>query len=159
MLRSLPNWADTVLGGWQLGGIVTLRTGEYRAPSSNASANVGRSDRNRPDRVGEGNLSRDERTVTRWFDTTAFRPQPFGRFGNSGEGVLVMPGANNGDLSLLKNFRLVERTTLQFRSEFFSAFNHPNYGYPGLTIGTPQFGVITSASGSRSIQLALKLIW
>ena len=159
MLGSLPTWADTVLGGWQLGGIVTLRTGEYRAPSSNVSANVGRSDRNRPDRVGEGNLSRDERTVTQWFDTAAFRPQPFGRFGNSGEGVLVMPGANNWDLSLLKNFRLVERTTLQFRSEFFSAFNHPNYGYPGLTIGTPQFGVITTASGSRSIQLALKLIW
>ncbi len=34
---SLPAWGDTVLGGWQLGGIVTLRTGEYRAPSSNAS--------------------------------------------------------------------------------------------------------------------------
>jgi hypothetical protein len=48
---------------------------------------------------------------------------------------------------------------LQFRSEFFNAFNHPNYGFPGLVIGTPQFGVITTARDGRSIQLGLKVIW
>ena len=158
-LGQSPRWADALLGGWQAGGIVTMRGGEYRAPSGNVSANRGRSDRNRPDRIAAANLARGERAVTRWFDTSAFRSQTFGAFGNSGEGVLAMPGANNWDLSLLKDFRLTETLRLQFRSEFFSAFNHPNYGYPGLTIGTPQFGVITGAGGSRSIQLALKLIW
>jgi hypothetical protein len=159
MLNSLPGWANVALGGWQLGGIVTMRVGEARSPAGNVSANVGRSDRNRPNRIGNGNLPRGDRGVNRWFDTAAFRPQAFGTFGNSGEGVLRMPGANNWDLSLLKNFRVTETSSLQFRSEFFSAFNHPLYGYPGLTIGTPQFGVITTASGSRSIQMALKFIW
>lgn len=158
-LSAAPGWVDAVLGGWQVGGIVTMRTGEYRSPSSNVSANRGRSDRNRPDRIADGNLSRGARTITQWFDTSAFRSQPFGAFGNSGEGVLVMPGVNNWDLSLLKDFRLTRDVRVQFRSEFFNAFNHPNYGFPGLVIGTPQFGVITTARDARSIQLGLKLLW
>lgn len=158
-LSDAPGWLDAVFGGWQAGGIVTMHTGEYRSPGSNVSANRGRSDRNRPDRIGDGNLSRGERTITRWFDTTAFRAQPFGTFGDAGEGVLVMPGVHNWDLSLLKDFRLTKDVKLQFRGEFFNAFNHPSFGFPGLTIGTPQFGVITTARESRSIQLGLKLIW
>lgn len=158
-LSDAPGWVDAVLGGWQAGGVVTMRTGEYRSPTSNVSANRGRSDRNRPDRIADGNLSRGERTITRWFDTGAFRPQAFGAFGNAGEGVLVMPGVHNWDLSLLKDFRLTSDVKAQFRGEFFNAFNHPNYGFPGLVIGTPQFGVITTARDARSIQLALKLIW
>ena len=44
------------------------------------------------------------------------------------------PGFHNVDFSLLKNTPITERMNLQFRSEFFNALNHPNFGLPGSTV-------------------------
>jgi hypothetical protein len=57
---------------------------------------------------------------------------------------------------LSKNFRLAERHALQFRTEFFSFFNTPQFGFPGAQVETPSFGRVTSAGGNRVIQFALK---
>src|SRR6185369_16686983 len=90
-------------------------------------------------------------------------------FGNSGTGIIQGPGQFNFDLSVLKTTRIRENHTLQFRAEFFNAFNHPQFTNPnygqGAIYGLPNFaagnfGQITSTSvNPRVIQFALKYIF
>src|SRR5262249_9067907 len=114
----------------------------------------------RPDVTGPINIIG---SVDRWFDTSAFKAVP--RFGNLGRNIVIGPGFNNTDFSVIKNTKLTERIRAQFRAEFFDLFNHPNFGPPGNVVGTPAFGRITStrfptgeSGSSRQIQFALKLI-
>ena len=67
------------------------------------------------------------------------------------------PGVVNFDFSLIKNMKVRERGTLQFRAESFNFLNNVNFGAPGTTFGTSTFGVISSASDGRVVQLALKV--
>ena len=103
-------------------------------------------------------------TIDRWFDTSCFVNHVFGRFGNSGNGVITGPGFNTTDLTLMKNTYISlgsrEPMNVQFRAEFFNAFNHPVFGDPNLAAGTVQFGTIRSTRvGGREIQLALKVLF
>ncbi|MBL8294450.1 MAG: hypothetical protein JNN08_21570 [Bryobacterales bacterium] len=67
------------------------------------------------------------------------------------------PGLVQTDLSLLKQFRLAERHTLEFRTELFNALNRANFRDPGVNIGQPAtFGVIQSARPGRIVQFGLK---
>jgi hypothetical protein len=87
-------------------------------------------------------------------------------FGNSGSGIIQGPGQFNFDISILKTTRILENHTLQFRAEFFNAFNHPQFTNPnygqGAVYALPNFaagnfGQITSTSvNPRVIQLGLK---
>jgi hypothetical protein len=81
-------------------------------------------------------------------------------FGNSGFGVLFGPGQNNWDISLTKTTivgGLRGEGTLQFRTEFFNAFNHPQFSNPVTTFNTATFGQISSLSvNPRLIQFAVK---
>jgi hypothetical protein len=65
----------------------------------------------------------------------------------------------NFDFSLFKNIALGGRATTQLRAEAFNLFNRPNFGAPGTTFGTSSFGVISSASDARVVQLAVKLLY
>jgi hypothetical protein len=67
----------------------------------------------------------------------------------------------NVDFSAFKNFQVKERTSLQFRAEFFNVLNHPNFGQPGNSVGNATFGVISSTGNylSRNVQVALKLLF
>jgi len=60
-------------------------------------------------------------------------------------------------MAAYKDFRITERITLQFRSEFFNALNHPNFGSPNTSFGAGAFGQITSMKNPRIGELALKL--
>jgi Carboxypeptidase regulatory-like domain/TonB dependent receptor-like, beta-barrel len=80
-------------------------------------------------------------------------------YGNAGIGILLGPGQVNFDVSVIKTTRIRERQTIQFRSEFFNFFNHPQFSNPAtLAVSTPSsFGQITTTSvGPRVIQFALK---
>jgi hypothetical protein len=82
-------------------------------------------------------------------------------FGNSGTGLVNGPGQANLDLAVSKMQALPwlhEKMALQFRAEFFNAFNHPQFANPDSNFSSPTFGVISSTSVSaRVTQLALKL--
>ncbi len=86
---------------------------------------------------------------------------PLFSYGDSGRNSVRGPGINNFDLSLFKTFKLNERGQLQFRTEFFNAFNHTQFlisGNSSTVIGFRGFfGQVTQARDPRIIQFALKL--
>ncbi|MGB7847915.1 MAG: TonB-dependent receptor [Candidatus Acidiferrum sp.] len=84
--------------------------------------------------------------------------------GSLGRNAIVGPDFLNTDFSVTKNTKITERFNLQFRTEMFDVFNHPNFGNPVLTATSGSFGNITSTrfptgdfGSSRQIQFALKL--
>jgi len=86
--------------------------------------------------------------------------------GSLGRDAISGPGFLNTDFSVTKNTKITERFNLQFRSEMFDIFNHPNLGNPVLAFTNLAFGHITSTrfpqgdfGSSRQVQFALKLIF
>ena len=78
-------------------------------------------------------------------------------FGNAPGGILLGPGQNNWDMSISKTTRVREGQSVQFRAEFFNAFNHPQFALPNQSLSGGSPGQITATSVSpRIIQLALK---
>jgi hypothetical protein len=64
----------------------------------------------------------------------------------------------NDDLSLAKVWKFREKAAFELRGEFFNVFNHANFGYPGTTIATAQFGTVSSTlNPGRQVQLAAKI--
>ena len=156
-------YLNAVAGGWQTNLIFTDHSGQPFTPELNfnpANTNVGDA---RPNRIADGNLPSDQRTVQRWFDTAAFIAGPSYVFGNAGRNIIIGPGAVNTDFSAFKSFGipvLGEQGTLQFRAEFFNLFNHPQFALPNATVNIAQGGSITSTNNPmRQIQFALKLIF
>jgi hypothetical protein len=104
-------------------------------------------------------LPDDQRTLDRWFDTSAFAPAPTYSIGNDSrtQPRLRTPGINTADLMVGRNQPIKERMNLQFRAEFFNALNKPQFDAPNGNVTATNFGAITSASGTRSIQLGVRL--
>jgi hypothetical protein len=147
-----------IAGGWQLAGITTLAFGNPFDMLFNPSTlNTGGAQR--PDRIADGRL--DTWTIDRYFDVSAFRAPAAFVYGNSGRNILRGPGVHTWDLSALKDTRIRERYNLQYRADFFNAFNRPQFNAPGNTIGTPQAGLVSSTrfSTNRQIQFVLKLFF
>ena len=79
-----------------------------------------------------------------------------GRFGNLGRNVFHGPGDINFDVTLMKRTKIGENKIIEFRSEFFNVFNHANFGNPNGSIGSVNFGRITTTDDPRLIQFGLK---
>jgi hypothetical protein len=86
--------------------------------------------------------------------------------GSLGRDAIIGPNFLNTDFSVTKNTKITEKLNLQFRSEMFDVFNHPNFGNPVLTTTSGSFGTIQATrfptgdfGSSRQIQFALKLLF
>jgi Carboxypeptidase regulatory-like domain/TonB dependent receptor len=147
-----------LVGGWQISGITYLRTGQPFSVSFNATQPGWFS--SRANLVADPKLPRSERSVTKWFDPAAFVvPAPF-TYGNAGRNMLFAPGDIVFDGSVLKDTKINERWTIQFRAEFFNLPNHTNLGGPAANISVPaQVGRIFSAGDPRQIQFGLKVLF
>jgi hypothetical protein len=151
--------ADNILGGWSIDTILTARSGNWLTPTD--IVDVSNSGGSRPDRIGDPNgldHPNREAAIAKWFNTSAFVRAPQFTFGNTGTGTILGPGYFNVDLGLGKRFNVNEKVGIQFRTEFFNAFNHTNLGNPGTAFGSAGFGVISSTQGdARSIQFGLRV--
>ena len=150
--------ADALFGGWILTGIFITQSGFFFSPTAPNTIGI-ESGGVRADRIRDGNLPTSERTRLRWFDTGAFVAPTGFRYGTAGRNILEGPGLKNLDLGILKDFRISERHKIQFRAEFFNAFNFVNFGLPSGSITAANYGTISAAGASREIQFALKYIF
>lgn len=164
---NLTGAANAVVGGWQLNGITTLRSGRpFNVILNFDNQNDGqRSGHQRPNVIRDPQPSGFNGTQTKWFDTAAFAiPAPY-TYGNLGRNALYGPGLQTWDFGLFKNIPITEGSRLQFRAEFFNAFNNVNFGNPNGSIGqqgasTPGFGQISGVvTNQRQIQFGLKYLF
>jgi hypothetical protein len=140
---------DLVVGGWSIGTILELRTGTPLSPVMLTNTTNSFSDGERPNVVGNPNLSSP--TIAEWFNTAAFAAPPAYVFGDAGRTFGTGPGAVNLDCSLLKDFSITERIVTQFRAEVLNTLNHPNFANPNTQFGAATFGQITSlVAGNQS---------
>jgi len=154
----------TLLTGWETFGILTYQSGRpftVALLSEIDNSGTGRSilgfgANDRPNVVGNPVLNSG--SPERWFNTAAFAFPPPGTFGNAGRNILDGPGYQNVNVSLVKSTAFSEHINLQFRAEFFNLFNHPNLNLPDNFLGSPTFGVISSARDPRRIQFGVKLL-
>ncbi len=149
------------LGGWQTNGVVTMQGGfPFNVLSPGDPANTGRSNE-RPNVTGPVFANCGSGHTSNCISTNfAVANLAYGNFGRN---VLYGPGLYDVDFSAFKNFRIRERATVQFRSEFFNLLNTPAFMNPNATITNSNFGTITSTknglSDNRQIQFALKLLF
>jgi hypothetical protein len=158
-IYELPFTANALVRDWQIAAIVQSQTGNPVNLVTSSSSLNGVPNTVRPDVTGP---IRIVGSVDQWFDTSVF--EAVDRFGNLGRNVVIGPGFNNTDLSVIRNLRFGQRIRLQMRADVFNLFNHANFGPPGNVVGSPTFGKITrtrlttgEAGSSRQIQLAAKL--
>jgi hypothetical protein len=197
-IYELPFRGNRLVEGWQLSTIVQAQGGNpVNIIAGNAGAitgGAGSANGNlltgvatlRPDLIGNVVMTR---TPNQWFANTVCDPRPGGvcpagsafalplavvggsnlfHFGSLGRNVIIGPGFNNTDFSIVKNTKLTETTRVQFRAEFFDLFNHANFGQPGRVaqLNSAAFGVITNtrfqtgdSGSSRQVQFALKFLF
>jgi len=146
-----------ILGGWQYSAFLTFRSGTRFTPDSGVST-LNNGQGNRPDRIKDGNLPPSQRTIEKWFDTTAFVDHTEQQtYGNCGTNPLVSDGVSQLDSSIFKQFKFKERHALEFRVDIFNTFNHPDFGYPDAYVGSSSMGQITyTITDPRRFQFGLR---
>ena len=149
-------------GGWNLSARFTARSGLPVNVVTGQDNALSGTPSQRPNVNGNPVLAADRSThdqVTQWFSPAVFSFPAAGSYGNAGRNALIGPGQYSPNVSLLKNFPFWrEGRYVQFRMDAFSLFNHPIFKNPDGTMGS-SLGKISSASGDRQLQFALKLMF
>lgn len=153
-----------LLDRWELSGVVSFIDGAPNGISYsllNGADVTGGGDGSRVLVISNPVLSSGSRSLTAYFNTSAFAAPAMGTVGNAPKDVFRGPGIENWDLSIFKNFRIYEKSTLQFRWELYNAFNHPSFqgvntsatfASPGATTQlNGQFGQVTSTNGQPRV--------
>jgi len=172
-----------LVNGWNVSGLTTVQDGTpLTIGDQNAGTvyDLGSYDTARAQMcpgTTYSNILTSGSTVSRlnsYFNTNAFCSAPLAPngvaagglpaptlYGNSGVGVILGPGQFNFDASIAKTTRIKERQTLMFRTEFYNALNHAQFGNPGTAVSTAAtFGAITTTTvNPRLIQFGLKYIF
>jgi len=171
-LGGLEGFANLMASGWTVNSIVTLQGGFPFSPQLSYNPSNNGDTRNpvrpfaNPAFTGPVVLG----NPNQWFNPAAFLAPANtaangGFYGNVGRNTLIGPGLATWDFSVLKEMRIRERLSLQFRSEIFNLLNRANFNQPNAIVFTPSgvsptAGVITSTSTtSRQVQFGLKLLW
>jgi hypothetical protein len=149
----IKGWGGNVIYSWSSGFPFTV----LNPNGAISNINIGS---DRPNQVGSASIP--NQSNAEWFNTAAFVAQAPNTLGNEGRNQLFGPPQRYLNLSVFKTFPMWERTSLEFRAEFFNLLNQANFANPGSTLGQSNFGVISSTTigaDQREIQFALKLLF
>ncbi|MGP0071861.1 MAG: carboxypeptidase regulatory-like domain-containing protein [Bryobacteraceae bacterium] len=166
------NWnaaANAIAGGWELTVIEKATSGFpiFVVDSDNTSGvsllNNNAQSFIRPNQICNPQLSNP--TLSDWFNAACFSQPPKGELGNANRTPVSGPDFVNTDFSIIKHFVPREGWRVDFRTEFFNLFNHPQFGAPGYNGGSgadfnspSTFNVINyTVNNPRLVQFALKL--
>jgi hypothetical protein len=156
-----PGVLSAILGGWQTSGIARFSEGTpFSIDAPYDVANVGGSNERASLVPGQQLLpSGLQQGPSEWFNPAAVTIFPY-TWGDLSRNLLRGPGINNWDLCLVRSIPIKEATRLEFRSEFFNAFNRPQFGPPSNTATSPTLGQIFSTKlPNREIQFSLKFLF
>jgi hypothetical protein len=164
-IYELPVARNRIYGGWQLSGILYLRSGlPFTVTQTQNVLSTGTG--NRPNQICDGKL--DNPTIARWFDPSCFVPpaDTTGTYGNTGRNSMRGPGQFNIDASLIKLTR-IGRAETELRIEAFNLLNHPQFAQPNGQIGNAAVGTISAmlsnpacalcGTTERQVQVGMKV--
>jgi hypothetical protein len=164
-LLANQGWLSHVVGGWTVGSFFTYDSGLPIAVSSpNFSNSFGGGNAMRPDVTGISTAAPGGRQITNgglYFNPAAFTPTPSFQFGDASRYLAGVrsPGTLNWDMLAAKQITLREPFSLDFRGEFFNAFNNVQFAGPNTSISSSSFGHIflQQVNSPRQIQAGLRL--
>ena len=152
-------------GGWKICGLTCFATGfpvTLSEPNDNSllgTNGFGGGMVDRPDYT-PGSLSfTNPRSGLPYFNTSLFSPEPLGQFGTASRRFFHGPGLNNFDMALVKDVRLTESKSIEFRAEWFNIFNHAQFMNPHGNFDSGEFGLVTGAYAPRIGQVAMKFVF
>jgi hypothetical protein len=161
--NSLSRPMELVAGGWQVNGVTTLQGGTPLQISANNVSGIGNpaeyANWNRQNPTLSGAV---HNRVAHYFNTADFSQPAAFTLGNAPAYLnqLRGPGLDDTDLSIFKTFEATDRLNVEFRTEAFNVFNHPQFSGPDSNVTDTGFGQITSqANNPRQIQFGLKLLF
>ncbi len=170
--NDFSGFKNGLVSGWGIDGVTTFQRGfpvkiSYGKGTSLSGSGLGIGTL-RPNVVpgcSKGVSGSPVSRLGQWFNTSCFTGPPDWGFGDESrvDATLRQQGINNFDFAVFKKTTIAERANIEFRTEFFNLFNHPQFGPPNgtcCTANNPNFGVVTSTVGNaqaRLIQFALKV--
>ena len=150
--------ASSILGGWQLSGVYRRFSGtpfSVTAPGTNC--NCAGLNTVYAAVVGTPMYPKLEGPGQQWISPSAFALPAVGTLGNAGRDILRGPGFSEYDANVVRKFRFKERATIETRLEATNVTNTPHFGNPSGSINSATFGQVTTASGQRQAQVAMRL--
>src|SRR5262249_16382064 len=170
--KNLASTLGRLAGGWSVSGVSVFQSGHALTITTQSPFNAFGMSQDFP-QLAQGctriaNPGGVEKNLNNYFNKTCFTslplvgPDPLTTgFGNAGVGIVTGPGQINTDFAVSKKFAVrwpVETSNLEFRTEFFNAFNHAQFADPDTNFSSATFGKIQSTAVSpRVMQFALKL--
>lgn len=160
--------SSRVAAGWALSGITTFASGQPVQLSEGDDRSLTGTFNDTVDEPSYANngsklfVNKNPRSGQAYFNPNYFTFEPLGQVGNVMRRYFTGPGILNSDMALLKNTKIRENESLEFRAEAFNVFNHAQFNNPSGQIdntGAGGFGYVTSARDPRIMQIALKLIF
>jgi hypothetical protein len=160
--RKQQGFIGKALGGWGFSGIVYIVSGLWDTVTESNLDSAGQgilvsNAQGRADMIGDPNHNAPH-TNAQWFNTNAFEYVPAGLFrpANEKPGSVLLPGYQEWDLSLVKNFDFKEKQRIELRFEGFNAPNHVNPTGVTMGLGQSGYGAVSSWQNMRVIQLGAK---
>ncbi len=162
VVYQLPTFRNNLLlretiGGFQITSVVRVQSGPYQTITGNAATlGTRRANYNGGTKYDSAFQSGDRFSLAghqaQYLSKPAFSPAAAGLLGSSGVAGVILPGLQQGDVTLSKSFAIWEQVKLRIQADAFNALNHTNYSGLDNNSSNSGFGRLNGAYPPRQIQ-------